>query len=461
MSKTETIAVKDLRLDLENYRMVKQASEVDAIHAMKETRPERFWALMESLVDDGYLPTENILVLDESGKGRTVKEGNRRIAALKLILGQIKDPSIQIPAATAAKIAGLTKVWKSIHSRVPCSVYTSAERPQLDRIIQLAHGKGEQASRDQWNAIARARHNRDHNKISEPALDLLEAYLTKGKNLTPVQAARWGGEFPLTVLDDAMKRLAGRCGATNAKDLSVRYPNINHRTSLDGVIYAIGQKQLTFPVVRDAKHDFAVDFGFPPLALPAKKPTAKKTPAGKDKNVKKPSSGSAPKPAKAAALSITDPRAVKRALAGLQILGNGRNKVVAFRDEVFKLDIADTPMTFCLVLRTMFEISAKAYCKDHKAKADPLVSVTKSDGREKSLDALLKDIIAHLINASANKAEMRHTLHGSLTEFSRADGLLSVTSMNQVVHSTSFTITPADISSRFGNVFPLLEALNA
>jgi len=49
---------------------------------------------MESLLDDGYSPTENIIVLDNTDH-LVVKEGNRRIAALKLILGLHKNIEVR------------------------------------------------------------------------------------------------------------------------------------------------------------------------------------------------------------------------------------------------------------------------------------------------------------------------------------------------------------------------------
>lgn len=38
---------------------------------------------MESLLDDGYLPTENIIVLESPDGKMVVREGNRRVASLK------------------------------------------------------------------------------------------------------------------------------------------------------------------------------------------------------------------------------------------------------------------------------------------------------------------------------------------------------------------------------------------
>ena len=81
MLTTRHCDVADLRLDLRNFRTVPQKSELAAVRAVVSANPDWFWALTESLLDDGYLPTENILVLENGtpGSGLVVKEGNRRI----------------------------------------------------------------------------------------------------------------------------------------------------------------------------------------------------------------------------------------------------------------------------------------------------------------------------------------------------------------------------------------------
>src|ERR1700736_4785829 len=94
MSTSTHEKVKGLSLDLKNFRTVPQPNELHATNALIGIEPEWFWALMESLLDDGYSPTENILVLKNNG-ALVVKEGNRRIAALKLILGIHK--SVEVP----------------------------------------------------------------------------------------------------------------------------------------------------------------------------------------------------------------------------------------------------------------------------------------------------------------------------------------------------------------------------
>ena len=487
MTNTRTVAVADLSLDLANYRTVHQDSEPDAVRAMVSTSPDRFWALVESLLDDGYMPIENIVVLDErdDDSSLTVKEGNRRIAAVKLILGELDDSIVDVPENLRERIASLDGAWRTSNSEVPCIVYGSADRKIVDRLVTRAHGKGEKAGRDQWNTIARARHNRDAQGQNEPALDLLEKYLKHGRNHTAVQAARWAGDYPLTVLEEAMKRLSSRLGFRNSAELAAAYPKVKGRDPLEQVIRAIGMKLLGFEIIRSREKDFGEQYGIPevkPTPTPgggaggstgngagqtggagngagsgttgASGSTGGATNGGAGGSA---GSGTGSGSGREEAISSRDPRSVKAKLRAFAPKGSDRDKVVTLRDEAHKLNLKNNPLAFCFVLRSMFEISAKAYCKENASKGGP--STTKKNGSEKYLVDVLRDIVQNLTQNKSDRAMMK-ALHGAMTELARQDGLLSVTSMNQLVHNPSFNVTTTDICILFGNVFPLLEAMN-
>lgn len=323
--------------------------------------------------------------------------------------------------------------------------------------------------RDQWNAVARARHNRDANGASEPALDLLEAYLKHGKNFTSHEGARWSGEYPLSVLAEAIKRLAPRLGASSARDLAAGYPKVRQRDALEGVLYDIGVQNLGFDGIRKA--DFGAAYGISAVGTGsagtggrvATGTSAKPSATASTATGTATGGGTTTTPANAVrgktrAPSIDDPRAVRRTLKQFSPRGENRGKVTALRDEAIHLDLATTPMAFCFVLRSMFEISAKAYCDDHAAQRGP--AATRADGTDRKVVEILRDITTHLTKNNADKA-MTKALHGAMTELARPTGLLSVTSLNQLVHNLHFKIAANDIALLFGNVFPLLKAMNA
>lgn len=480
MPTTSQIEVSKLKLDLKNFRTVPQKKEVDAIKAMISIKPERFYAVMESIIEDGYLPTENIIVLKD-GKENIVKEGNRRIAALKLIHGLYKLSDFGLPASITDSINNIDPKWKAENLKVPCTVFSLKEAEKADKVVTLAHGKGEKASRDPWNSVARARHNRDVKEANEYGLDLLEIYLKKGTNINAQQRDRWGGEYPLSVLDAALAKIYSRLGFSSISELVKKFPSITHINELENILLDIGLKQITFDTIRSVSLDFPTNYGILPIVIPLANPptnptqpnvkTSNSTTTNPTKtnsqNTSTPQTPATPTPtnntnttpappappAPPKALAANDPKHVANLLKSFSPRGTNRQKVVTLRDELKKLKIADNPIAFCFILRSMFEISGKAYSADHG------LSMTKSGGKDKSLVEVLRGITAHLTNNNSN-TQMVKVLHGAMTEIGKSEGLLSVTSMNNLVHNPLFSIAPSDICILFGNIYPLLEAMN-
>lgn len=479
MSKNSQIDVKNLKLDLKNYRTVPQTNEKDAIKAMIAISSDRFFAVLDSIIEDGYTPTENIVVLKENNEN-VVKEGNRRIACLKLIQGQYPATDFNLPAAQLDKIANLDKAWKKDNESVPCIVFEKSEEDKCDKLISLTHGKGEKASREKWSSVATARHNRDAKGVAEPALNLLENYLSNGNNLTNQQKERWAGDYPLTVLAEAIRLLSSRLGYASHMDMVNAYPKINGMSGIEDMLRDIGLEQTQFKTIRDTHNDFAVQYGVAPIVPPP--PAGGTPPAGSGtQNPTSPSGqantsggsagagtsggnvggGSTPPtgtptaPPTPPAYAINDPRRVKAILKKFTPTGN-RSKVVTLRNEMHDLNLKNNPIAFCFLLRSIFEISAKSYCTDNS------IPLTKTNGGKTFDLTLLETLKAankHLTNNGTNTGVVKN-LHGAMTELSKPNGILSVTSLNRLVHDPTFSVTTSDVCTLFGNVYPLLEYMN-
>jgi hypothetical protein len=470
MPTTSLVPIKQLKLDLNNFRTVPQKNETSAVHAMISINPDWFWALMDSLLEDGYHPTENIIVLkdakDESKL--VVKEGNRRIGALKVIYGHIKLDESLLPSHLIEKISDATKSWKTENKEVPCAIYGAEETGLVDKIVTRTHGKGEKAGRDPWGSVARARHNRNMSGGSEPGLDLLEKYLKDGKNVSEQQRERWSGDYPLTVLDEAIKKLAPRFGATSSRELVDQYPKkIKFRKGLDDILRDIGLDVIGFKSLRSEAVDFAVAYGIPlpvksgdtssPTATSGGSSTSNSTGAANAGGTGTSSTPAASGRGKTKAVATNDPKAVMRALKNFSPRGKNREKLVTLLEEARLLNLNKHPHAFCFLLRSMFEISAKAYCLDHSAGGGP--KHKKANGEDRALVDVLRDISNHLTKNSKDQS-MTRALHGAMTELGKKEGILSVTSLNQLVHNPKFTVDETHISTLFGNIFPLLEEMN-
>jgi hypothetical protein len=432
MATQDYIAVSSLRLDLNNYRTTKQMDEESAISTLIAINPEWFWALMESIVDDGYEPTENIIVMKIKG-GYIVKEGNRRIACMKLISENLEG--IDLPSNIGEKIAALTGEWKKENAKVPCTIYDESEKDKVQKLVARIHGKGQKSGRDNWNALAKARWSRDEGGNDEPGLDLLEEFLAKGKTHSPLQRERWSGEYPITVLDETLQKLYPILKMENARQIVISYPKKN-KSIIDKVMFDIGEKTLGFQQIRDPNTFWGNQYG---LTKPKDNKVVKK--------VRK----------KKIALASTDPKSINNALKKFIIYGAGREKVKTLCDEIKTINIENYPHAFCFVLRSMFEISARVYCDEHGPSCG--LTFTNNQGKEKSLAAVLDDITKHLTQNGSDKNKIKE-LHGANARINKPDSLLSVTSMNQLIHNPNFSISPSEISTLFNNIFPLLREMN-
>jgi hypothetical protein len=469
MAEFKDIEIDKLQLDFNNYRTVHQKTEADAVNAIITVSPDWFWALMESIIDDGYFPTDNIIVL-ETNRIFIVKEGNRRIASLKLIYKLVTD--IEMPDNISKKISELSDQWKSENKKIPCAIYQQDELNKVKKIVSLIHAKGEKAGREQWTAVARARYDRDEKDIKVSGLDLLEKYLDKGKNLSSIQKERWGGNYPITVLDELLPKLSSRLGVPSPSTLLEYYP-AKYRTITENILYDIGTEKLGFKEVRDKSWEISYGLSETHTNNPSnEKPNANQAGENSDQETSESDSTGndtvttnketgepnyTQKPGKSKpAHSLDDARSVYKKLKEFKPIGNNREKVVFLLNEMKALKIDKHPHSFCFLLRSMFEISAKAYCNDHK---DDGLSVLRSDGKDKTLADILRIVVNHITSNSSDTVKTRF-LHGALTELDKKDGMLSVTSMNQLIHNPNFSIQSNDICILFWNIFPLLEEMN-
>jgi len=457
--------ITDLKLDLHNFRTLPQKNEEEAVAAMITINPDYFWGLMDSLLQD-YLPTDNIIILKNDKSELIVKEGNRRVAALKLILGKLKGTHISIPVDKVEKIKNITQAWKNNNSEVPCLIYEQSEAAIVDKIISLTHGKGEKAGRDKWTAVATARHSRDVNKASEPALDLLEKFLKKSKTITGEQKERWAGDYPLTVLNEGMQKLSARLGFADSVALAKAYPKVTHVSSLESIITDIGHGHLVTRKMRDKNEDFALKYGIPPLpsstnggkgSTGSGSGTGGGTGTGGSAGSSAGTSTGAGTSTATTAYSLNDPKSVKQVLDKFTVVGTNRSKVVTLRIEMQKINITSNPIAFCFLLRSSFEISSKAYCLDNNISTTKLKKGTNVD---LTLAETLSAITTDLKNKNTADKHYAKKLSGANTEIAKKDGVLSITSMNQLVHNPIYTISVGDLCALFHKIFPLLQEMN-
>jgi hypothetical protein len=270
-------------------------------------------------------------------------------------------------------------------------------------------------------------------------------------------------------LEEAAKRLAPRLGTRNSVELAASYPALVERDAFESIMHDIGRQDLGFEAIRSKEVDFAEAYGLPALSSGGGQSgrSSGGGAGGSGSGTAGTSGGSTGMSGKTArgrkstskpkAVSTTNPKAVRQLLRDFTPRGKKREKVEELRIEAVQLDLVNTPLAFCFVLRSMFEVSAKAYCADNAASG---LTVKKSGGQDRTLVEVLRDVTVHLTKNNTDK-DMVKALHGAMVDLGKANGILSVTSMNQLVHNPRFSVAPGDIAIMFGNIFPLLEAMNS
>jgi hypothetical protein len=480
MRKVQLIPVAKLKIDLSNYRTVPQPDEISAISAMMSIDPAKFWGLMSSLLDHAYEETENLIVIEE-GDSYVVKEGNRRAACLKIILGLVSMEVLGLPENRRTEIRKKDNIWKEQIKEVPCVVFTQAEKATVDRIVDRTHGKGEDASRSAWGSVARARHNRANGQ-TEVGLELLEAYLEKGQNeISTAQRVRWAGDYNVTVLDEFIKLYHRRLGGTSTKEFVAKYPELGEfRKPVEEVIFRIGMEAVGFAHVRgeqlgtygiEAKQEPANQTSTSSNAgADAKQETSHGSSnfqqnAGAQATMSETPSSDTGQPTGSAAstetentdatktrgrnksLPLTDPKTVKKKLRNFYPRGAGNEKLASLAEEARTLHVDVTPFAFCFLLRSMFEIAAKNYCEKN--------GIETMDGKN---DVKLVTLLGKAIDKiSAGSPAAYKELEPAKRELGRPDGLLSVTTMNKLIHCKIMQASQDDICVTFHQIFPLLD----
>jgi hypothetical protein len=468
MPVAKSVAVGDLVLDQKNYRTVRQDSEQHALHALVTIDPDYFWGIAASLLDNGYVATENILVIDAEKKGdpHIVKEGNRRVGALKMAHGLLKIDDLDVPESIETKLNALTPEWKQANAQIPCLVYGRAEAYEIARVVGLIHGARQLASRLPWNPVAKARQNRDELGAAEPTLDFLEAYLRDGKNLDSIEKEKWTGVYPITVLEEALGKIRERLGFTSIAQFAKTYPKIGkYRSGVERMVHDTGVGSLGFSEIRNKDFDFAaVRYGLPVPQPPASASTAATTSTTDGSSKQNASAGATSTQGKSnmstgkgskgpRAVGLEDKRSVQRVLRNFHPGGKHREKLVTLIEEARLLNLDQNKYAFCFILRSMFELSVKAYAKDHKS-----ANIKLMDGSsERPLRKLLGDIANHMMQGNP---EVQKAVKPAFVELSNSKSILSVDSLNQLVHHPNHSITTAELCVVFHRVFPLLQAMN-
>ncbi len=174
----ESLGLRTLEVDENNPRFPPTESQDEAIRQMLDYIPEKIIAIARDISKNGLNPLVTPAVLTTEDGKNIVKDGNRRITAIKLMM----DPSLTKDPELRRKFEKIgANINRSDFKFISCAVFNDEE--EVDHWIKLNHQNNLSGiGHEDWGAIPKMRDSRNHGKVV-PVLEMYEMTQKKIPNL--------------------------------------------------------------------------------------------------------------------------------------------------------------------------------------------------------------------------------------------------------------------------------------
>lgn len=476
MAKNVKLKLANLFLDLGNPRYEEQANQADALNTIATAQGDKLLALLRDIIEHGLNPSEMLIVApmeEERGRGKNsyvVLEGNRRVAAMKLL----RNPSILRDDKLKAKYAKLHDKHKN-DPKVPKQIECVVLKPEVARLwIERKH-EGELGGIGvvQWDSVQKDRFQNKNSGKDSKVLQLID--FMKG----------------LSGNDEAFHAQIDKIGPTNFQRL-FSTPEVRYKLGLDiqkGMFVAYHEpdeimRGLRSVVQHMAKDSFTVDEIYykddrlkfiakvsKDGELPDETKRSEKTwvlreyqsrqqnsggtdtdkdkqqgeQGSKDKGLQNQEGGkdnSEQRPTNRETLIPED--------LTLTIPNERINRLFV---EMKSLVLNESPNICAVMLRVFVEWSIDAFLETYEVKGEKKLNVDINRGiKGKFTDVVEKMKTLHCINPDH--------LKGIETAFSEdRESIFSFHTLNAYVHNNTFNPIPTEIMYSWDNAEPFIKAL--
>ena len=176
MPKT-TLRIEDLVLDSDNPRIIHANGQHQALQKVVKDQRTKLVRLAESIVEHGLSPIEKLMVMAVSARPKRyiALEGNRRVAALRLLEHPAAMTGLDMPSGVQRQMEHLASIFDK--SKVePIDAYEVSSRGEARYWIELRHN-GEDQGRGvvAWKPIVAGRY-----RAKEPAIQAFDLVMEHG-----------------------------------------------------------------------------------------------------------------------------------------------------------------------------------------------------------------------------------------------------------------------------------------
>jgi len=440
------LTIGDLLLDVENPRISRAGGQNDALQKIIDDQDVKLAVLAESILEDGGLnPMDRLLVVksDDSESKYVVIEGNRRLAAIKILHNPAVLTGLEVRSALQKRFEALARNF-DVATVEPIDCFEVSDRADGATWIHQRHtGENEGRGIVDWNAVATRRFTG-----RDPALQALDLVLAHG-GLSDDEKKAIEARFPITTLDRLLSTPAVRAKlGLEIKDqkLLTNLPADEVLKTLRRIVRDLAKKTVVVTALKKVEQqvDYVSKLGqdLPDLS---KRSTAQKSIDTFEAQDFKQSSPAKPKPK-----AKPNPR---RTLIPRECRLNVTNPKLA---EIFKelrsLPFTDFPHAISVLFRVFLEISVD----DYLTRANiPLIVKLPKGTKDKSLRSKMQEATKYMI---ANGTPKKH-LEGVSKAVNDKHNPLNVETLNNYVHNRFFSPTERDLRVAWDNVQPFFEQI--
>ncbi len=444
------LSIDQLLLDSSNPRIANPDSQRDALQALLDDQEEKLFALAEDIVDKGLSPIERLLVLRERpGSNRFIAlEGNRRVAALKILVNPHVLTSLTLKASLQRRFEALAQGFDRGMVE-PLACFEVADRDEGNEWIYLRHtGENEGRGVVNWTGVAAARF-----RGREPALQALEFVKNYG-NLTDEEKTLAGNKFRISTLDRLLSSPEVRALiGLDVFDQKLRsgLPPDELIKPLKRIVLDVARKEITSRKLNDksAQIEYVKN-----LRSSDKPDLSRIGPMRAVDEIRGDEFKAAPPSHASKKRRRPDPSERKTVVPPRLKLDIQDNKVADIFKELRTLRVEDSRNAVAVLLRVFLELSIDCYMD---GKGMPLRYRSKQNKLvEKTLKEKLREVVAHLVDVEgADKKDFASVMRALDVEHSP----LNIDLLHRYLHNRFETPKTRDLMAAWNDAQRLFERI--
>ncbi|MHB1543733.1 MAG: ParB N-terminal domain-containing protein [Gammaproteobacteria bacterium] len=443
------LLVNQLLLDSVNPRIGHAGNQRDALQKILQDQGDKLFVLADSIVSDGLSPIDRLLVLREK-KGTDqfiVLEGNRRLAALKILVNPHVLTSLEIKTSLQKRFVNLAGRFKRTDVE-PVACFEVPNRNEGNQWIYLRHtGENEGRGVVGWSSMASSRF-----RGGDAALQALD-FVTNYGNLSDDQKQKIDNTFPITTLDRLLSTRTVRMLIgieVNEGKLRTVLPTDELMKPLRRMVLDLAGKKVNVSKLKSTSEQIEYVQSFDSASKPdlSKKGALR---AVEDIHGTEFKAKHAPQQTKRPAI---DPSARKTVVPSRMRLDIEDSKVAAIFKELRGLKIDEFPNAAAVLLRVFLELSVDCYLEAHSI---PRRFKSKQNNTvDKPLKQKVKDVIEHLVSKEGCE---RKDFLGVTHALSVSDSPLYIDLLHAYLHNRFVTPMTRDLTSAWDNAHRFFEKI--